>query len=78
MSSIPPEEQARVKTFDPLVLDRSVIALPLLREMEADLVRVKFIKENYPDEISKYNAAIEYPPMAQGTWPRPRLRSAGC
>jgi len=39
MSSIPPEEQARVKTFDPLVLDRSVIALPLLREMEADLVR---------------------------------------
>jgi len=66
MSSIPPEEQPRVKTFDPLVLDRSVIALPLLREMEADLVRVKFIKDNYPDEILKYNAAIEYPPMAPG------------
>ena len=37
MSSIPPEEQRRVKTFDPLVLDRLVIALPLLQKMEEDL-----------------------------------------
>lgn len=29
-SSKPPEEQPQVKQFDPLVLDRAVIAIPLL------------------------------------------------
>ena len=35
-SSLPPEQQASVKPFDPLVLDRSVIALPLLKKMQDD------------------------------------------
>ena len=46
MSSVPPVEQQRVKTFDPLVLDRTVIALPLLRDMQADLERIQYIKDN--------------------------------
>ena len=33
-SNRPPEEHARVKPFDPLVLDRTLIALPLLKEMQ--------------------------------------------
>ena len=60
MSSVPPEAQPRVKTFDPLVLDRTVIALPLLKEMQADLDRIQFIKAEAPKAVAEYNAAIEY------------------
>ena len=35
--NLPPEEQREVKPFDPLVLDRTVIAVPLLKEMQEDL-----------------------------------------
>ena len=30
-SNLPPEEQPKVKPFDPVVLDRAVIAIPLLK-----------------------------------------------
>ena len=36
-SNLPPEEQPKVKPFDPVVLDRTVIAIPLLKEMQEDL-----------------------------------------
>ena len=35
-SSIPLEEQRKVIDFDPLVLDRTVIAVPLLKKMQED------------------------------------------
>jgi serine protease AprX len=59
-SSVPPEKQPKVEAFDPLVLDRSVIAIPLLRQMQADFERIKFIEEKYPDALREFNAVIEY------------------
>src|SRR2546427_7177283 len=60
MSSRPPEEQASVKPFDPLVLDRTVIAIPLLREMEADLKHIEFVESVDADAARTFNAAIQY------------------
>jgi serine protease AprX len=60
MSSRIPEEQDKVKPFDPLVLDRTVIAVPLLKEMEEDLKWIDLIKKEHPDRIRRYNAAIRY------------------
>jgi len=59
-SSVPPEEQPTVKPFDPLVLDRTVIAIPLLKEMQEDLERIKLIKETDKDAVRQFNSAIEY------------------
>jgi len=59
-SSNVPEEQAKVKAFDPLVLDRTVIAIPLLKDMQADLERIQLIKEGFPDAINDFNSALEY------------------
>ncbi|SEP02292.1 S8 family peptidase [Nitrosovibrio sp. Nv6] len=58
-TSRPPEEQARVKPFDPVVLDRSVIAIPLLREMEEELRRIKAFEDEHPFD-PEFNAVIEY------------------
>jgi serine protease AprX len=65
-SSVPPEEQRKVKPFDPLVLDRTVIAIPLLQEMQQDLERIGYIKENYPDAVRRYNSAIQYNAAFEG------------
>jgi serine protease AprX len=65
-SSRPPEEQASVKPFDPLVLDRTVIAIPLLRTMEEELERIKVVKAAHPDAARDFNAAIEYNPSFPG------------
>ena len=61
-SSLPPEEQGKVKSFDPLVLDRTVIAIPLLKEMEEDFALIDEVKKNFPDAPSEFNAAIEFNP----------------
>lgn len=86
-SNRPPEEQARVKEFNPLVLDRTVIALPLLKDMQEDLELIAKVKAAHPEVFSKFNTAIEFdqdfPGGAEGgergssKWPtRPRkLRS---
>jgi len=60
MSSLPPEEQSRVKPFDPLVLDRTVIAIPLLKEMQKDLEQIALVKKEYPFAADEFNAGIEY------------------
>jgi len=54
-SNIPPEEQREVKPFDPLVLDRTVIAVPLLKEMQEDLEFTA--KVEIPQD---FNAVIEF------------------
>ena len=54
-SNLPPEEQPKVKPFDPVVLDRTVIAIPLLKEMQEDLELTA--KVEMPQE---FNAAIEF------------------
>ena len=47
-SDLPPEEQRKVKPFDPLVLDRTVIAVPLLKEMQEDLKLIAIVEETDP------------------------------
>ena len=57
--SLPPEQSATVKPFDPLVLDRTVIAIPLLEEMRQELALIKQAESTYPQETKKFSAAIE-------------------
>lgn len=59
-SSLPPEEQRVVKSFLPVDLDRTIIALPLLRDMKADLERIELLLTIVPDAVDNFNAAIEY------------------
>jgi hypothetical protein len=59
-SSRLPEEQTRVKSFDPLVLDRTVIALPLLKAMKEDFDHIKALLAVHPEAEREYNTAILY------------------
>jgi hypothetical protein len=43
-SNRPAEEQQKVRPFDPLVLDRAMIAIPLLNEMQEDLDLIRTSK----------------------------------
>src|SRR5262245_48639858 len=60
MSSVPPENQLAVKQFQPVDLDRTIIALPLLRDMKADLERIDQLLRIVPDAVDNFNAAIEF------------------
>jgi subtilisin family serine protease len=59
-SNLPPEEQSEVKPFDPLVLDRTVIAVPLLEEMQENLDLIAAVEKMYPEAAQKFNAVIEF------------------
>lgn len=65
-SSEPPEEQPQVKPFDPLVLDRAVIAIPLLKAMQEDFERIDRVRKADPEKLEQFNAAIEYNPKFRG------------
>ena len=60
-SAIPPEKRSRVTQFNPLDLDRTVIALPLLEQMKEDLAHIEQVGRLDPDALETYNAAVEYP-----------------
>jgi len=49
-----------VKQFDPIVLDRTVIAIPLLKDIEKDLRAIQWVKDAFPDKIETFNSAVEY------------------
>lgn len=59
-SSHRPEDQAEVSEFDPLVLDRTVIAVPLLKAMREDLALIADVARQFPTAPRKYNTALEY------------------
>ena len=59
-SSVPPEAQGTVKPFDPVVLDRTVIAIPLLKAMQEDLERIRTTTTMFPDALREFNAALEF------------------
>src|SRR5918993_4067676 len=59
-SALPPEERARVTQFNPLDLDRTVIAVPLLREMKEEVARIEQMAVLSPESLGQFNAAIEY------------------
>jgi hypothetical protein len=52
--------QAQVKQFNPVDMDRTVIALPLMRAMQEDEARIALLKQAYPDAPEHFNAAVEY------------------
>jgi serine protease AprX len=59
-SNLPPEEQPKVKPFDPLVLDRTVIAVPLLKEMQEDLDLIAKFEKRRPKVVQEFNSVIEF------------------
>ena len=62
-----PEDQRRVKQFDPLVLDRTVIAVPLLKKMQEDLLLIETARKLHTRlRPEKYNAAVEFNPNFPG------------
>src|ERR1044072_319548 len=74
-SSLPPEEQAKVpartpakssKVFDPDILDRSVIAIPLLEKIEKEVEQIEWVRKNRPDLMAKFNCAVIYDPNYRG------------
>jgi len=65
-ASVPPEEQPRVRQFDPAVLDRAVIALPLLKAIQEDLDRIEWVRRNAPAKIAIFNTAFQYNPEYPG------------
>ena len=50
-STNPPEEQRKVIDFNPLVLDRTVIAVPLLKKMQEDFELIAVVKKFHPKEV---------------------------
>src|SRR5438552_10619378 len=56
---LPPEERATVRPFDPLVLDRTVIAIPLLKQMEEELALIKDVERDFPEAAKSFNTAIK-------------------
>ena len=58
-SNLPPEERPKVKPLVPLVLDRTVIAVPLLEEVQEDLHLMAKVEKTYPTVFQKVNSAID-------------------
>src|SRR4029077_5012428 len=51
----PPEEKRKVINFNPLVLERTVIAVPLLKKMQEDFELIAVVKEFHPKEVLEFN-----------------------
>lgn len=49
-----------MNSFDPLVLDRTVIAIPLLRELQQDIQQTQIVRQRFPEETRRFNAAIGF------------------
>ncbi len=59
-SDHPPEDQPKVRSFDPLVMDRTVIAVPLLEQMREDLDLIASVEETHPTASREFNAGIMF------------------
>ena len=57
-SEFPPEQTTSVKPFDPLVLDRALIAVPLLRQMDEEFALMAQMRQQVPDFMPIYNSVI--------------------
>lgn len=53
-----PENQRRGSVFDPLVLDRSLIAIPLLEKMKEEQEVIKKVEDLLPDFLNRFNTVI--------------------
>src|SRR4051812_11378158 len=55
--------------FNPAVLDRSIIATPLLDEIKKEKELIEFFRAKYPDEAKQYNSIIFLPEHVDITSP---------
>ena len=52
--------------FSPDMLDRSVIAIPLLHQIESEVEQIEWVKKNRPEMLDRFNCAIIYRPEFAG------------
>ncbi len=62
--------------FDPDKLDRSVIAIPLLREIQAEVEMIEEAKKRWPGIEKRFTTAIFYDPKFPGGLPAAQKRTA--
>lgn len=55
-----------MNSFNPLVLDRTVIAIPLLRELQQDIQQTQIVRQQFPAEARRFNTAIRFNPDFPG------------
>jgi hypothetical protein len=58
-SILPSEERPKVKPFDPLLLDRTAITVPLLKAMQEDLHLIAKVEKTHLTVFQKLNSAID-------------------
>src|SRR6266446_2126859 len=56
----PPSERS-IERFDPKNLDRTVIAIPLLKRINEEKALVEKMREKYPDLAKEFNSVILLP-----------------
>ena len=61
-----PEFSPQSKAFDPNILDRSVIAIPLLNAIEAEVEQIEWVRQYRPELLARFNCAIFYNPEYPG------------
>lgn len=55
----PPEQRASTQPFDPLVLDRTIIAIPLLKAMQEELNLIDTVLKWRREIAERYNTAVK-------------------
>jgi|SRR5271165_1648443 len=61
-----PEFSPQSKAFDPNILDRSVIAIPLLNAIEAEVEQIEWVRQHRPELLARFDCAIFYNPEYPG------------
>jgi len=61
-----PSPRKSSKPFDPDILDRTVIAIPLLHAIQAEIGMINWAEKNRPDLLEQFNFAFIYDPDFPG------------
>ncbi len=54
-------EEPPVERFDPIILDHTIIAIPLLKQIEEEKSLAEKVRRNHPKEATEFNAVILLP-----------------
>ncbi|MBA2413589.1 MAG: S8 family peptidase [Burkholderiaceae bacterium] len=63
------------RPFDPCILDRSVIAIPLLNAIEAEAEQIERAQQRWPDIAEQFTGAMFYNPAFPGGLPAARAHA---
>ncbi|MDQ3118222.1 MAG: hypothetical protein M3Q89_01420, partial [Verrucomicrobiota bacterium] len=69
------DKRAMPRPFDPKTLDRSVIAIPLLEKIEAEVKEIEKAKERWPNISEQFTGAMFFNPEFPGGLPAARKRA---